>query len=76
MEAKKIGVVLGVLLLAGCSVRVNKGGNGENKDVRVNTPFGHVQVHKDATARRRSAYLPIRAQSLRPAKAGTTTQRM
>ena len=33
--------------LAGCSVHVNKNGNGEDKDVSIHTPFGGMQVHKN-----------------------------
>lgn len=35
--------------LAGCWVRVDKSANGEQKDVRVSTPFGGVHVDTDQT---------------------------
>lgn len=35
--------------LTGCWVRVDKGANGEDKDVRVDTPFGGVHVDTDQT---------------------------
>jgi hypothetical protein len=35
--------------LAGCRVQVNKGANGEDKDVRVDTPFGGIHVNTDQT---------------------------
>ena len=34
--------------LAGCSVNVRRGDAGKDKDVSVHTPFGGLQVHKDA----------------------------
>jgi hypothetical protein len=34
-------------LLAGCYVRVNKGKNGEDKDVEVHMPMGAVHVQQD-----------------------------
>jgi hypothetical protein len=35
--------------LAGCRVHVDKGANGEDKDVRVDTPFGGIHVNTDQT---------------------------
>ncbi len=35
--------------LAGCRVQVDKGANGEDKRVRVDTPFGGVHVNTDET---------------------------
>lgn len=35
--------------LAGCRVNVNKGANGEDKSVQVDTPFGGVHVNTDQT---------------------------
>ncbi|HVU44669.1 MAG TPA: hypothetical protein VHD85_01000 [Terracidiphilus sp.] len=35
--------------LAGCRVQVDKGANGEDKHVRVDTPFGGVHVNTDET---------------------------
>ena len=35
--------------LAGCSVHVEKGANGEDKNVQVDTPFGNVHVNTDQT---------------------------
>ncbi len=35
--------------LAGCRVHVEKGANGEDKNVQVETPFGGVHVHTDQT---------------------------
>jgi hypothetical protein len=34
---------------AGCSVRVDKGANGEDKNVQVDTPFGGVHVNTNQT---------------------------
>src|SRR6478735_3214700 len=34
-------------LLAGCRVHVDKGANGEEKTVQVDTPFGGVHVNTD-----------------------------
>ena len=42
-----IGTLAGAAVLAGCSVHVNKGGNGEDKDVSIHTPFGGMQVHNN-----------------------------
>ncbi len=35
--------------MAGCRVHVDKGANGEDKDVQVDTPFGGVHVNTDQT---------------------------
>ncbi len=35
--------------IAGCRVHVDKGANGEDKTVRVDTPFGGVHVNTDQT---------------------------
>jgi len=35
--------------LTGCRVHVDKGANGEDKDVKVDTPFGGVHVNTDQT---------------------------
>ena len=44
-----VGAALAATLLAtGCKVNVNKTGHGEDKDVSISTPFGGMQVHKDA----------------------------
>ncbi len=49
--------IAGVLLvLTGCSVRVNKDASGEDKDVHVSVPFAHVDVQKNAAA---SLGLPV-----------------
>lgn len=45
-------VVAGLALLAlmtGCRVQVDKGSNGEDKKVRVDTPFGGVHVNTNQT---------------------------
>ncbi len=47
---KRVWIAAGLLVLAGCSVRVNKDGNGEDKDVHVSVPFAHVDVQKNAAA--------------------------
>lgn len=42
------GLVGSAVMLAGCSVRVNKKtAAGEDKDVQISTPLGGLQVHKD-----------------------------
>ena len=46
------GLLTGVVLLAviaGCRVQVEKGKNGEDKNVKVDTPFGGVHVNTDQT---------------------------
>jgi hypothetical protein len=45
-------VILGLALAAGmtgCRVNVEKGANGEDKNVQVDTPFGGVHVNTDQT---------------------------
>src|SRR5580658_9202802 len=53
LEMKRLGVALAVLALvgwsAGCRVHVEKGANGEDKNVQVDTPFGGVHVNTDQT---------------------------
>lgn len=44
-----VGIAMAALLLTGCSVRVNKDGNGEEKDVHLGVPFAHLDVHRNAT---------------------------
>ena len=49
---KVAGLVAGVTLLtviAGCRVHVEKGSNGEDKNVQVDTPFGGVHVNTNQT---------------------------
>jgi hypothetical protein len=41
-------ILLLPVLLAGCYVKVDKGKNGEDKDVEVRMPIGGVQVHQSA----------------------------
>jgi hypothetical protein len=36
-------------MIAGCRVQVDKGANGEDKNVRVDTPFGGVHVNTNQT---------------------------
>ena len=36
-------------VIAGCRVHVDKGANGEDKNVQVDTPFGGVHVNTDQT---------------------------
>lgn len=54
LEMKRLGVALAVLALvgwsAGCRVHVEKGANGEDKNVQVDTPFGGVHVNTDQTS--------------------------
>jgi len=35
--------------IAGCKIHVDKGANGEDKQVRVDTPFGGIHVNTDQT---------------------------
>jgi len=35
--------------LAGCKIHVDKGANGEDKQVRIDTPFGGIHVNTDQT---------------------------
>jgi len=47
---KAAGLVAGTAilgLLAGCRIHVDKGNNGEEKTVQVDTPFGGVHVNTD-----------------------------
>jgi hypothetical protein len=52
MMRKAASLVAGLALLAwvtGCKVHVEKGANGEDKNVQVDTPFGGVHVNTDQT---------------------------
>jgi hypothetical protein len=49
---KATGLFAGLALLAviaGCRVQVDKGANGEDKNVKVDTPFGGVHVNTNQT---------------------------
>ncbi len=49
---KAAGLFAGLALfamIAGCRVQVNKGANGEDKNVKVDTPFGGVHVNTNQT---------------------------
>ncbi|HEV2487361.1 MAG TPA: hypothetical protein VGT08_17690 [Terracidiphilus sp.] len=49
---KAAGLLAGLALLAvisGCRVQVDKGANGEDKNVQVDTPFGGVHVNTNQT---------------------------
>jgi len=39
-----------IAAVAGCRVNVNKGANGEDKNVQIDTPFGGVHVNTDQTS--------------------------
>jgi hypothetical protein len=46
------GLIAGLaaaLTLGGCRVQVDKGANGEEKNVQVDTPLGGIHVHTDQT---------------------------
>jgi hypothetical protein len=43
--------LLGLLTVAGCSVNVKKGENGEDKKVDIETPIGGIHVDNNANAR-------------------------
>ncbi|MGA2170286.1 MAG: hypothetical protein ABSG62_18970 [Terracidiphilus sp.] len=50
---KAAGLLTGLALvagMAGCRVHVDKGANGEDKNVQVDTPFGGVHVNTDQTS--------------------------
>ena len=47
--ARLTGALLPLALIAGCSVHVQKGAAGEDKDVSIKVPFANIQVHKDQT---------------------------
>jgi hypothetical protein len=50
---KSLGLVASLALVAGvagCRVHVDKGQNGEDKNVQVDTPFGGVHVNTDQTS--------------------------
>jgi hypothetical protein len=50
-EALILGTLLGTLLAAaGCHVEVDKGKNGENKNVKIDTPLGGLHVRADQTS--------------------------
>ncbi|HEX4007640.1 MAG TPA: hypothetical protein VHX60_15800 [Acidobacteriaceae bacterium] len=50
-EAMLVGTVAGALMsTSGCHVQVEKGKNGEDKNVRVDTPFGGLHVRSDQTS--------------------------
>ena len=44
------GLTVLLLSAAGCHVQVQKGKNGEDKNVKVETPFGGLHVRSDQTA--------------------------
>lgn len=43
------GALLPLALVSGCSVHVQKGDAGQDKDVSIKVPFANIQVHKDQT---------------------------
>ena len=45
-----LGIGLALLGLAGCSVHVDKGADGKEKKVQIDTPFGGVHVNTDQTS--------------------------
>jgi len=45
-----LGLIALVAGVAGCRVHVEKGANGEDKNVQVDTPFGGVHVNTDQTS--------------------------
>jgi hypothetical protein len=50
---KAAGLLTGLALMAGiagCRIHVDKGANGEDKNVQVDTPFGGVHVNTDQTS--------------------------
>ena len=52
MTREAISLLAGLALatgLAGCRVQVDKGANGEDKTVQVDTPFGGIHVNTDQT---------------------------
>ncbi len=52
MTRKATTLVVGLALaagLAGCRIHTEKGANGEDKNVQVDTPFGGVHVNTDQT---------------------------
>jgi hypothetical protein len=50
LDATSLLIGLGLAAgLAGCRVHVDKGSNGEDKNVQVDTPFGGVHVNTDQT---------------------------
>ena len=49
IHIEKLAVLALAALVAGCSVKVDKGANGEDKNVQVDTPFGGVHVNTDQT---------------------------
>ncbi|WP_231737811.1 hypothetical protein [Terracidiphilus gabretensis] len=44
-----IAAGLAAVVLAGCRINVDKGANGEEKKVQVDTPFGGIHVNTDQT---------------------------
>lgn len=55
-NVRKFGKTAGLLaglavltIIAGCRVQVDKGANGEDKNVKVDTPFGGVHVNTNQT---------------------------
>jgi hypothetical protein len=45
-----LGVLLGLLLAAGCSVQVDKNKDGKDKNVKIDTPLGGLHVRADDTS--------------------------
>jgi len=48
-RARAFALLLAAMALAGCRVNVDKGANGEDKKVQIDTPFGGVHVNTDQT---------------------------
>src|SRR5215467_11596424 len=46
-----LGVIVAITIAAACSVNVKKGGNGEDKNVDINTPLGGIHVNTNADPR-------------------------
>jgi len=49
-QAMVLGALTAALITAGCHIQVDKGKNGEDKNVRVDTPLGGLHVRSDQTS--------------------------
>jgi hypothetical protein len=57
--ALHVGALAALVMLAGCSVNVNKDASGQDKDVAIHTPFGGLQVHNADNASAIETGLPL-----------------
>jgi hypothetical protein len=59
-----------ILLTSGCSVNVNKGTDGHDKNVKIDTPLGNIHVTKNDNAAQSAGISVYPGATLRPDKEG------